>query len=296
MFVSFTYILLATFVSTAIAAPLELRNADANELEIRGPTSKPVAPKAGATKKTCTPKTAKASGKKRSVLQMPKRSLFDQVVDVFRRDNKVFIGWHGTNENTAKLWAQHGSIVKPAGGAGTSGLDAELGPGLYITDTLSVGEAAAAVNSAKNKVPGKVCAIYAKSRTAWVDNVFKAQIPESLRGNGDDKEVLRKRYLGHVSEGHPGVGSAAKLGPLSIAKNQMLIPEALNPSLEATCFDIDAKGDSADAKALGASVSYTSEATITEWRIIKANEELATNVKDADAMYKKNKEETCVVL
>jgi len=45
-------------------------------------------------------------------------------------------------QKTAALWASKGAVEKPTNDdgsvAGKSGLDAELGPGLYLTDTLSV--------------------------------------------------------------------------------------------------------------------------------------------------------------
>jgi len=274
MFISLTSVLLAAYVSTAFAAPLD--TLEMNALVARGPQTK-----------TCPAK----AGVKRS-LEMPRRSVANQVVDIFRRDESVFIGWHGTNEVTAKLWTSHGSIVKPEGEKGRSGLDAELGPGLYLTDTLSVAESAAAINAANNKVGGKVCAVYAKSKSAWVNNVLKAEIPETLRGNG--KEDLRKRYLLHVSGSN---AAAAKLGPLAIGKNQMLIPESVNPSLQAKCFDVDAKGDSAGAKALGVSLSYGSAALKTEWRVIAADSETAAHTLAADNIVKgqKGQQDDCVV-
>lgn len=45
----------------------------------------------------------------------------------------VFIGWHGTNDQTATLWTAAGYPRKPTGGR--SGADEELGSGLYVTDT-----------------------------------------------------------------------------------------------------------------------------------------------------------------
>jgi hypothetical protein len=59
-----------------------------------------------------------------------------------------FIGWYGTNSDTAQLWAKNGYISKPTAktglfdfnffgpktAGGTSNADAELGPGLYVTD------------------------------------------------------------------------------------------------------------------------------------------------------------------
>lgn len=96
-----------------------------------------------------------------STVAVPKQSLADKLKSIFRRDTTEFIGWHGTNavralctripecwltrfclQKTADLWTSKGSIVKPVNDdgsvAGSSPLDAELGPGLYIADTLSV--------------------------------------------------------------------------------------------------------------------------------------------------------------
>ena len=82
-----------------------------------------------------------------------------------RRDDPEFIGWHGTNavyfslassqraydkhltfavQNTAQLWASRGEVVKPTNDDGTvtgnagAVSDAELGPGLYLTDNLGM--------------------------------------------------------------------------------------------------------------------------------------------------------------
>ncbi|KAF8308329.1 hypothetical protein DL93DRAFT_2231705 [Clavulina sp. PMI_390] len=194
-----------------------------------------------------------------------------------------FIGWHGTNSDTAALWEKTGSVVKPVRDdgsvAGTSGLDAELGPGLYISDTLSVAEAAATINAKTNAASGataKACAIFAKSSVNWRGTVVKAQIPESIRGNGAQFETMRQRYLPLL--GRPGGAASPRLGPLSATKNQMLIPEVLNPGLEAQCFDV-VNLVAQNVPASIPTISYTSASILSSWLINKNDEQLATAVK-----------------
>ena len=92
----------------------------------------------------------------------------DYVAHLFERDSQEFIGWHGTNsvsgswstvhsvvlmprrliQDTAAFWTQKGQLEKPVkadgffdfiglgpkSSSGTSGADAEIGPGVYVTD------------------------------------------------------------------------------------------------------------------------------------------------------------------
>jgi len=123
-------------------------------------------------------------------------------------------------QNTAALWASEGEVVKPVKDdgsvAGKSVLDAELGPGLYLTDTLGMyvqdrlmkfvpdntlnfrAETAAVMNSKANSKPNnpvaaKVCAIYAKSSQYWRQNVFKVWGIFSLTAH----PPLTDTYLSH---------------------------------------------------------------------------------------------------
>lgn len=163
--------------------------------------------------------------------------------------------------------------------AGSSPLDAELGPGLYIADTLSVAEAAASINGQHNSLAPKVCAIFAKSSSAWRQNVIKAQIPDVIRGNGAQNEQIRQQYLALLPR--PGNANSVKFGPLSSSTNQLVIPESVNPTLQAQCFDVDASGNSAGAVAIDPKIKYTDGATSAPWEIIKGDEDLAKAAKAA---------------
>ncbi|KZV82089.1 hypothetical protein EXIGLDRAFT_356361 [Exidia glandulosa HHB12029] len=64
------------------------------------------------------------------------RAVVDWVANLFKRDMAEFVGWHGTNSNTAALWQQAGYLANPrtsgwpwGGSGGTSGADHELGDG-----------------------------------------------------------------------------------------------------------------------------------------------------------------------
>ncbi|KAJ7839082.1 hypothetical protein B0H13DRAFT_2367033 [Mycena leptocephala] len=174
-----------------------------------------------------------------------------------------FIGWHGTNEKTAALWIMTGAIIRPTTPEGQtkgkSGLDAELGPGLYISDSLNTAEAAAVINAQTNHLAGKV------------------QIPELLRGNAGIREQERATYIATLPPINTGSAATMRLGPLTATQNQMLIPESENPKFEAQCFDltgIDSPGAEAFEKA-GNKVTYTDAALITAWRIRREDIALA---------------------
>ncbi|KAJ7463364.1 hypothetical protein FB451DRAFT_1370796 [Mycena latifolia] len=211
--------------------------------------------------------------------RIARRTLFGLIQPRLTEGNE-FIGWHGTNEETAELWESSGEIVRPVTKEGQtkgrSGLDAELGAGLYISDSLSVAESAAAINAKANNLEGKVCAIFARSSVNWRESRAKVAMPEILRGNAAIKEQERQSYISNVP-GKVGRTPAVLIGPLLGAKNQLMIVEQLNPNFEAQCFDIDGL-DSVDAQAFedaGNKVSYTSSALVGEWSIVKEDEELA---------------------
>jgi hypothetical protein len=141
-------------------------------------------------------------------------------------------------------------------------------------------ESAAMINSQANKLAPKVCAIFARSSQDWRQNVIKvwgiffltahppsthaylshwqARIPEILRGNTQGCEQSRLAYIplaakNQVCRGsltdqqiqHLDASKVPRIGPLvpRNERNQMLIPESLNPKLTATCFDVDSKGN-----------------------------------------------------
>ncbi|KAJ7141741.1 hypothetical protein C8R43DRAFT_954702 [Mycena crocata] len=192
-----------------------------------------------------------------------------------------FVGWHGTNELTAALWIKTGAIIRPTTAEGQtqgkSGLDSELGPGLYISDTLSVAEAAAAINAQNNKLKGKVCAIFAKAFATWRSSTDKVQIPELIRGNAGVREQERATYITTLPPSKTGSAATIRFGPLTAFTNQMLLPEIQNPKFEAQCFDIiglDSPGAVAFENA-GNRVSYTSAPLIAAWRIRREDIDLA---------------------
>ncbi|KAJ7180465.1 hypothetical protein C8R46DRAFT_1210817 [Mycena filopes] len=259
------------------------------------PAKKPAAsacPLPGAKK--AAPAKAKASKPKRMLNEFTRRvAAFAHEVEIADRtlfgliqprltSGNEFVGWHGTNINTATLWETRGEIVRPTNvegqTIGKSGLDSELGPGLYISDTLSVAEAAAAINSQTNKVAGKVCAIFAKSSSSWRSSVDKVQVPEIIRGNANVKEQERASYITNLPPAKKGGAGTMRIGPLrGLSTNQMLIPENQNPKFEAQCFDITGL-DSADAQAFeknGNKITYTSSSLISSWKIRKEDADLA---------------------
>jgi len=227
-----------------------------------------------------------ASSTTPSVCSLPKTTVAPPKRFVLRglnlRDTTEFIGWHGTNSKTADLWTSKGQVVKPTNDdgsvAGKSGLDAELGAGLYLSDTLSVAEAAATINGQNNNLGAKACAIFAKSSTDWRQNVVKARIPESIRGNGGKFEQMRTEYLANLGRTSPTPGP--RIGPLDARTNQMLVPENLNPKLQATCFDV-VNLTAQNVPATIPAINYLSDDLKAKWEIIKEDENLAKAVKDA---------------
>ncbi|KAJ7135493.1 hypothetical protein C8R43DRAFT_620750 [Mycena crocata] len=261
----------------------------------KAPTKSAVKPKASASACALPAKKAaatKAKKPKRMEQLTARLSTFAHEVVIARRTlfgliqprlsaGNEFVGWHGTNQDTAALWESRGEIVRPTTAEGQtkgkSGLDAELGPGLYISDTLSVAEAAAAINSQANKIPGKVCAIFAKSSSTYRSSQDKVVIPEIIRGNAAIKEQERASYITNLPVKNTGSNRSLRIGPLTGSTNQMLIPEVDNPKFEAQCFDIVGL-DSAGAQAFedaGNKIKYTSASLISSWKIRKEDAELA---------------------
>ncbi|KAJ7841055.1 hypothetical protein B0H14DRAFT_2587077 [Mycena olivaceomarginata] len=180
------------------------------------PIKKPAA-KTAATKTAAKAVKAKAKRMFETVtrnIRIANRTFFGFIQPRLTTGNE-FVGWHGTNNETADLWEKKGEIVRPVTAEGQtkgkSGLDAELGPGLYISDTLGIAEAAAAINAKNNNLKGKV------------------QIPEVLRGNADIKAQERASYLTNLPTRGTGGPTSLLLGPLRTSENQMLIPESQNP-------------------------------------------------------------------
>ncbi|KAJ7319026.1 hypothetical protein DFH08DRAFT_1086367 [Mycena albidolilacea] len=184
----------ASPVAKPTATPSAVATPAAQPSAVATPAVKPSAvPAASCPIKKPAAKTAATKTAAKDVKAKVKR-MFETVTRNIRIANRIFfgliqprlttgnefVGWHGTNNDTADLWGSRGEIVRPVTAEGQtkgkSGLDAELGPGLYISDTLGVAEAAAAINAKNNNLKGKICAIFAKSSAT---NENQMLIPES---------------------------------------------------------------------------------------------------------------------
>jgi len=321
MFISFASIVLASYISVGLATPIGYSNditrdlsdsVNARELFVRAPVAgkpataaaaKPAAAKP-ATSKSAPKTTAPGSGASCAIKPKTKKRTLSSTLDgldyLYRRmlgDNgPEFIGWHGTNGDTAALWAKLKKVQKPVREDGTvagkSVLDAELGPGLYLADDIRVAGVAGTANAnAQNKAlkaakqpetaVGKVCAIFAASSSHWRLIVPKAEIPdapaERLRGNTDKAAAARARYLAEVS----GKKDIVLMGPLDAISghvpHQILIPETWNPSLTAQCFDLNANGDPKTPADIAhiPTIDYSSAAIRTSWKIVAGNSQAA---------------------
>ncbi|KAJ7885759.1 hypothetical protein B0H14DRAFT_2563763 [Mycena olivaceomarginata] len=254
--------------------------------------AKPVAKPTATTATKTAAKAVKAKAKRMLEtvtrnIRIANRTFFGLIQPRLTSGNE-FVGWHGTNEETAALWESKGEIVRPVTAEGQtkgkSGLDAELGPGLYISDTLGVAEAAAAINAKTNNLAGKVCAIFAKSSASFRGTQDKAR--SNSRGHPWKRQHqdAATAYLAALAPKNTGGPRSLLLGPLRANENQMLIPESQNPQFEAQCFDVVGL-DSAGAAALEAAApassvlnratKYTTGSIISAWRIRKEDVVLA---------------------
>ncbi|EJD51239.1 hypothetical protein AURDEDRAFT_111851 [Auricularia subglabra TFB-10046 SS5] len=224
------------------------------------PTPKPTKTPAKPTKPTkTTSKTPKPTPSKAPQCPVKKptkgtkgpRALFDWAVGLFKRDNAEFIGWHGTNSNTAELWRQQGYLANPktAGwpwsSGGTSGADHELGPGVYITDEMDTARGFANTNAQNN--PGTepmLCAIFARSELYWKNSINKVWLPTSIiRDSSDAKqsktyEKQRREWIKTIIPQSSGK-DVARFAPLDKRRggppNQVAIPSALTANFYAVC-------------------------------------------------------------
>jgi len=165
-----------------------------------------------------------------------KRAL-DQVWRIFARNYPVFVGFHGTNSKTANMWMGAGFISKPVGG--TSGADAELGDGLYVTDQRTIAHSFAAGNARHNRgTQPSICAI--STNQGFWQRTRKAFIPTSLIRNAQ----ARDRYLFGVLGPNARINEAVRFSALDTTgnrpgyANQMLIPIGLERNFYAQCFNL----------------------------------------------------------
>ncbi|PIL32792.1 hypothetical protein GSI_04909 [Ganoderma sinense ZZ0214-1] len=145
--------------TTAKATPRKPAKTTKVKTTVKPPKTAKITTRPAKTKTSKTSKTTKATGTAApsacSIKKPAKKPraftsrAYDYVAHLFERDNEEFVGWHGTNSDTAAFWAAKGHIEKPvkadgfldflgigsgSSTAGTSGADAEIGPGLYVAD------------------------------------------------------------------------------------------------------------------------------------------------------------------
>ncbi|EJD37756.1 hypothetical protein AURDEDRAFT_173137 [Auricularia subglabra TFB-10046 SS5] len=227
----------------------------------------PVKTTAAPSKTTSKTPTATPSKAPQCPVQKPvkgskgPRALYEWAVSLFARtvtDVPLFIGWHGTNSNTSKLWEQEHYLARPPPAksswpwesgqvGGTSGADHELGLGVYITDTEATARSFASINARNNAgTEPRLCAIFAKSRTRWIAGINKVWIPnDKIRDSSTAS--LRRRYeaervawIKRLIPHSPGT-DVARFGPLDKNRhggpNQVVIPSALTHDFYADCVN-----------------------------------------------------------
>ncbi|CAL1706667.1 unnamed protein product [Somion occarium] len=99
-----------------------------------------------------------------------------------------FVGFHGTNGANAQVYMARGNAagggipVPPA----FNGADAELGPGLYVSDDITVAQMFASGSAAGNRNRGNtlngantpfICVVTANNQNEWRNTVRKVWVP-----------------------------------------------------------------------------------------------------------------------
>ncbi|KAH9919181.1 uncharacterized protein BXZ73DRAFT_105010 [Epithele typhae] len=237
-------------VKTPAKAPAKATTtpAKATTTPVKAPTS-PAKP----TGKTCT------ANKFKNKPRATRERAFSEFDHLFGKRVVAadFIGWHGTNSDTATFWAAKGQLekpVKPSGffdffdfsskqSAGTSGADAENGPGVYITDDKDIAIAFANNNAKVN--PGTtpmLCAIFAKTAGNWENVIRKVFLPETLVGDSSNpvtKQQKEKARLDYIARVAPGI-SAVNVVRFSLLNRstrtgQLVLPAGITNQFTAQC-------------------------------------------------------------
>ncbi|PIL35133.1 hypothetical protein GSI_02922 [Ganoderma sinense ZZ0214-1] len=271
---------------------LALRKGKAN-LKPAPKPPKVTPPKQKSTKavppKTATkppPQTTKATTTKLTMLCYPRA--YNYVAQLFRRDNPEFIGWHGTNSDTAAFWTSQGQLVQPVNADGLldflglgpnttdggSGAESAIGPGVYVIDDQETAIAFANNNAQANpNTTAQLCAIFAKSSATWRTAIPKAFIPEDLVGDSADattKAKLEQARLDHIAQAVPGVNatSVVKFALLDPQRStgQLVLPAQIADQFTATCFSADG-GAAPSGTSTFPDFSYNGTTLRGEWNI-----------------------------
>ncbi|KAJ6538977.1 hypothetical protein B0H19DRAFT_1269353 [Mycena capillaripes] len=261
---------------------------DDDELELEGREFDEEIEARAPTKASCP--VRKSAATKTTAKTTPVARAYEYVAHLFERDNQEFIGWHGTNSDTATFWASKGQLEKPVkadgffdfiglgpkSNSGTSGADAELGPGVYVTDDHEIAIAFANNNTQVN--PGttaQLCAIFAKESSNWRKVIRKAFIPENLVGdssNPDRKTSLEAARITHIKAAVPGVSvpSVVKFSLLNRdikpPTGQLVLPALITSQLTAQCFNAGG-GVVAAGTSMFPEFTYNGDKLRAQWNI-----------------------------
>ncbi|KAF4616810.1 hypothetical protein D9613_008407 [Agrocybe pediades] len=175
-----------------------------------------------------------------------------------------FLGFHGTTSSTAAQYTSAGRTGKhlPILSSGFNGADAELGPGLYVTDHVETAMFFANSGAASRKlkdasIKPMVCMVEAMTSSAWRTGTPKLWIPHDMvaksKGGKNDPAILKQQAdLATCAGLKPEetvrfsvldlVNAAA--GNKQVTGNQFAIPTTqFNKIYIRSCLDITGKGE-----------------------------------------------------
>ncbi|KAF9554652.1 hypothetical protein CPC08DRAFT_726974 [Agrocybe pediades] len=175
-----------------------------------------------------------------------------------------FLGFHGTTSSTAAQYTSAGRTGKhlPILSSGFNGADAELGPGLYVTDHVETAMFFANSGAASRKlkdasIKPMVCMVEAMTSSAWRTQTPKLWIPHDMvaksKGGKNDPAILKQQAdLATCAGLKPeetvrfsvlDIDNAAAGKPQKTG-NQFAIPTTqFNKIYIRTCLDITGKGE-----------------------------------------------------
>ncbi|KAK7690055.1 hypothetical protein QCA50_006700 [Cerrena zonata] len=162
--------------------------------------------------------------------------------------NIEFVGFHGTNGANANVYQAQarrtggGIPVPPA----FNGADAELGPGIYVTDDITVAQFFAQSSASANQNRGNtrdganvpvICAVTANSQNNWRTGIRKVWIPvgdiaQSVNGKNDPTRLARQQA--RIQAVHGTTTNTVRFSVLNVhdpqnigTGNQLVIPSGI---------------------------------------------------------------------
>ncbi|KAI0720886.1 hypothetical protein C8Q72DRAFT_890485 [Fomitopsis betulina] len=211
---------------------------------------------------------------------------------ILKRDSEEFIGWHGTNSITAEFWMRRETLERPSASQSlsdylksstssfnklTSGADAQLGNGLYISDNHFVAYNYANGNVAMNRgTEPRVRAIFARSSNEWRNEIVKVFIPDMFVKDAPGKRgtefgAHRVSYLKHVAFNTP-IENIVRISRIDKTRenlrdmNQLLVRSGIATRFSALCTDPAAPSTSVRIPPVP--LNYLSPQLQTAWKVL----------------------------